>query len=106
MTRRQMFVLPVLAAIPAFSKPAPHEAYATVYLGRFTKGTGDFVRRKLRVPGPWIVRSRHVKQIGIIDVTMDVRESVNMSDFRDEYAPVLRAISDYYVQHHSVPFVV
>ena len=106
MTRRQMFVLPVLAAIPAFSKPAPHEAYATVYLGRFTEGTGAFVRRKVRVPGPWIVRSPHVKQIGTIDVTMDVRDSVNMSDFRDEYVHVLRAITDYYTRHHSVPFVV
>lgn len=97
MTRRQLFALPIVAAVPA-AVPNP---YATVYIGKFDRGHGEFVRRKMRVPGPKFYRGGAVNQIGIVDVVCDIRKSVDLAAFRDEYAPVLKAIAKHYTGYHT-----
>ncbi len=98
MTRRQLFALPIVAAVPALASSLPTDPYATVYIGKFDRGYGNFVRRKFRVPGPWIDRSPTTAQIAIVDVTLDVRESVHLPSLRNELTPVLSAIGNYYHQ--------
>lgn len=108
MTRRQLFVLPVFAAALSkadsitdpLSVPTPTPAYATIHLGKFQNGTGPFIRRLIRIPGPWL----NAHQIGVIAVTCDLRESESVHAFRLHHDALLRDITDYYYRNHHYKF--
>lgn len=95
-----MIALSCVAAVAPALQALPTDPYATVYIGKHDRGTGPFIRRKFRVPGPIYYRGNSVHQVGIIDVMIDIRESENTTKIRDEFDPVMKAISNYYWKEH------
>lgn len=76
MTRRTLLALPVALAVPAVSTATPE---VTIYLGKFEHGTGPFVRRKVKCPGPWISKD----EIQTISYEADIRAHY-IGEFRRE----------------------